>query len=136
MRHLPTGTVMLLFTDIEGSTRLLQQVGERYADVLAECRQVLRTVFHQWNGHEVDTQIKHEREQFVGKEEHHGKPSTSIQQESRELHQVPPALSAGHYRSPAKGMSSDNHGCHCGYWLRNGAVDGGVSEQQLPGLRG
>ncbi len=56
MRELPTGTVTLLFTDIEGSTRLLQQVGERYADVLAALRHVLRTVFHQWHGHEVDTQ--------------------------------------------------------------------------------
>jgi len=56
MRELPTGTVTLLFTDIEGSTRLLQQVGERYAGVLAECRQLLRTVFQQWHGHEVDTQ--------------------------------------------------------------------------------
>jgi len=37
MSELPTGTVTLLFTDIEGSTRLLQQVGERYADLLAEC---------------------------------------------------------------------------------------------------
>jgi class 3 adenylate cyclase len=34
MDELPTGTVTLLFTDMEGSTRLLQQVGERYADVL------------------------------------------------------------------------------------------------------
>ena len=56
MQHLPAGTVTLLFTDIEGSTRLLQQLGERYADVLAECRQLLRSAFHQWNGHEVDTQ--------------------------------------------------------------------------------
>jgi predicted ATPase/class 3 adenylate cyclase/DNA-binding CsgD family transcriptional regulator len=56
MGELPRGTVTLLFTDIEGSTRLLQQVGERYADVLTECRQLLRTVFHHWNGHEVDTQ--------------------------------------------------------------------------------
>ena len=56
MPDLPTGTVTLLFTDIEGSTRLLQQLGERFASVLAECRQLLRTVFHQWNGHEVDTQ--------------------------------------------------------------------------------
>jgi predicted ATPase/class 3 adenylate cyclase/DNA-binding CsgD family transcriptional regulator len=56
MRELPMGTVTLLFTDIEGSTRLLQQEGERYADILAECRQLLRTAFHQWNGHEVDTQ--------------------------------------------------------------------------------
>src|SRR5437773_6298130 len=56
MPDLPTGTITLLFTDIEGSTRLLQQLGERYADVLSECRQLLRTVFHQWNGHEIDTQ--------------------------------------------------------------------------------
>src|SRR5579863_8685918 len=33
MHHLPTGTVTLLFTDIEGSTRLLRQLGNRYADV-------------------------------------------------------------------------------------------------------
>jgi class 3 adenylate cyclase len=56
MPDLPIGTVTLLFTDIEGSTRLLQQLGERYADILAECRQLLRTAYHQWNGHEVDTQ--------------------------------------------------------------------------------
>jgi predicted ATPase/class 3 adenylate cyclase/DNA-binding CsgD family transcriptional regulator len=56
MSNLPTGTVTLLFTDIEGSTRLLQQLGERYADVLAECRQLLRMAFQQLNGHEVDTQ--------------------------------------------------------------------------------
>ena len=56
MRELPKGTVTLLFTDIEGSTRLLQQVGERYADVLAECRHLLRTAFQQYHGHEVDTQ--------------------------------------------------------------------------------
>ncbi len=53
---LPSGTVTLLFTDIEGSTRLLQQLGDRYTTVLAECRQVLRSVFQEWNGHEVDTQ--------------------------------------------------------------------------------
>ena len=56
MRELPTGTVTLLFTDIEGSTHLLQQLGERYADLLTVCRQFLRTAFQQWNGHEVDTQ--------------------------------------------------------------------------------
>jgi class 3 adenylate cyclase len=42
---LPTGTITLLFTDIEGSTQLLQRLGERYAQVLSECRHVLRTVF-------------------------------------------------------------------------------------------
>jgi predicted ATPase/class 3 adenylate cyclase/DNA-binding CsgD family transcriptional regulator len=56
MHHLPMGTVTMLFTDIEGSTRLLQQVGEDYSHVLAECRHVLRASFQQWHGHEVDTQ--------------------------------------------------------------------------------
>ena len=56
MSELPTGTVTLLFSDIEGSTRLLQQLGERYADVLAECRHLLRQMFVQYNGREVDTQ--------------------------------------------------------------------------------
>lgn len=56
MPDLPTGTVTLLFSDIEGSTRLLQQVGERYLHVLAECRHLLRTAFQRQNGYEVDTQ--------------------------------------------------------------------------------
>jgi predicted ATPase/class 3 adenylate cyclase/DNA-binding CsgD family transcriptional regulator len=56
MQNLPTGTVTLLFTDIAGSTRLLHQLGEGYASMLLECRQVLRAVFEQWNGHVVDTQ--------------------------------------------------------------------------------
>ena len=42
MRELPSGTVTLVFTDIEGSTRLLRELGERYADVLAEHRRVVR----------------------------------------------------------------------------------------------
>ena len=56
MSNLPTGTVTLLFTDIEGSTRLLQQLGDRYASVLEDCRQLIRTAIARWNGHEVDTQ--------------------------------------------------------------------------------
>jgi predicted ATPase/class 3 adenylate cyclase/DNA-binding CsgD family transcriptional regulator len=56
MRELPTGTVTLLFCDIEGSTHLLQQLGDRYASLLMESRHLLRTAFHSWNGHEVDTQ--------------------------------------------------------------------------------
>ena len=56
MGNLPQGTVTLLFTDIEGSTRLLQQVGERYGDVLAESRQLLQAAFQRWNGVVVDTQ--------------------------------------------------------------------------------
>src|SRR5437764_14398965 len=56
MHHLPMGTVTLLFTDIEGSTRLLQQVGEYYTYLLEEYRQLLRASFQQWNGNVVDTQ--------------------------------------------------------------------------------
>ena len=56
MPDLPTGTVTLLFSDIEGSTRLLQQQGERYGSLLADYRALLRTHFQQWGGHEVDTQ--------------------------------------------------------------------------------
>src|SRR5947207_12506064 len=56
MHDLPTGTVTFLFTDIERSTRLLQQLGDRYSGVLEEYRQLLRAAFQRWNGHEVDTQ--------------------------------------------------------------------------------
>jgi predicted ATPase/class 3 adenylate cyclase len=54
--NLPTGTVTFLFTDIEGSTHLLEQVGDGYANVLAQCRRLLRTAFQTYNGYEVDTQ--------------------------------------------------------------------------------
>jgi predicted ATPase/class 3 adenylate cyclase len=53
---LPEGTVTLVFSDIEGSTCLLQQLGEQYAQLLADCRCLLRAAFHQWNGCEVDSQ--------------------------------------------------------------------------------
>jgi class 3 adenylate cyclase len=56
MRELPTGTVTLLFTDIEGSTRLLQQAGTEYASLLETSRQLLRAAFLEYHGHEVDTQ--------------------------------------------------------------------------------
>ncbi|MGO8947863.1 MAG: ATP-binding protein [Ktedonobacterales bacterium] len=56
MHELPTGTVTLLFTDIEGSTRLLQHLGDRYGAVLQVCRSLMRTAFQEWHGYEVDTQ--------------------------------------------------------------------------------
>jgi predicted ATPase/class 3 adenylate cyclase len=56
VRELPTGTVTFLFTDIEGSTRLLRELGDRYADALAEHRRALRDAFARHNGVEVDTQ--------------------------------------------------------------------------------
>ena len=45
--ELPTGTVTFLFTDVEGSTRLLQEHGAGYADLLAEHRRALREAFAQ-----------------------------------------------------------------------------------------
>src|ERR671922_1611640 len=56
MPELPTGTVTFLFTDVEGSTRLLQELGERYAEVLEEHRRCLREAFERHGGVEVDTQ--------------------------------------------------------------------------------
>jgi predicted ATPase/class 3 adenylate cyclase len=57
MSVLPTGTVTFLFTDIEGSTTLLQRLGDRrYAEVLAEHQRLLRATFAEGNGQEVDTQ--------------------------------------------------------------------------------
>jgi predicted ATPase len=57
VRELPRGTVTFLFTDIEGSTRLLQELGaEDYASRLADHRRVLREAFERHGGVEVDTQ--------------------------------------------------------------------------------
>ncbi len=57
MPDLPSGTVTFLFTDVEGSTRLLHELGaERYADALAGHRRVLRAAFSAQGGVEVDTQ--------------------------------------------------------------------------------
>ncbi|MEJ7568640.1 MAG: tetratricopeptide repeat protein [Gaiellaceae bacterium] len=55
--ELPAGTVTFLFTDVEGSTRLLHQLGaDGYARALAEHRRVLREAFGAYGGVEVDTQ--------------------------------------------------------------------------------
>ena len=55
MAEQPTGTVTLLFTDIEGSTRLLQRLGrDRYAEALDLHRRLLREAFRRHGGYEVD----------------------------------------------------------------------------------
>jgi class 3 adenylate cyclase len=55
MAEQPQGTVSLLFTDIEGSTRLLQELGrERYAQALDLHRRLLREAFERHGGYEVD----------------------------------------------------------------------------------
>jgi predicted ATPase/Tfp pilus assembly protein PilF len=56
MAALPQGTVTFLFTDVEGSTRLLHELGDAYAEVLEEHRRVLRDAFAHHDGVEVDTQ--------------------------------------------------------------------------------
>ena len=53
---LPTGTVTLLFTDVERSTTLLRRLGPGYADALESHRRILRDAFARHGGHEVDTQ--------------------------------------------------------------------------------
>ncbi len=53
----PSGTVTLVFTDIEGSTRLLDDLGQDgYRDALADHREVIREAFGRYGGYEVDNQ--------------------------------------------------------------------------------
>lgn len=56
MSALPSGTVTFVFSDIEGSTALVKRLGERYADVLAEHRRLVRERFGAHDGVEIDTQ--------------------------------------------------------------------------------
>jgi predicted ATPase/class 3 adenylate cyclase len=51
---LPTGTVTLLFTDIEGSTRLLECIGDHYSSLLEQHRRILREAVEMHDGREVD----------------------------------------------------------------------------------
>src|SRR5437763_14989329 len=53
---LPTGVVTLLFTDVEGSTRLLRELGDDYGEALHEHRRRLRAAFAEHEGVEIDTQ--------------------------------------------------------------------------------
>ena len=56
---LPSGTVTFLFTDIEGSTKLLHDVdAEDYGEALALHRRVLREAFAEHGGVEVERQVK------------------------------------------------------------------------------
>ncbi|HYM66393.1 MAG TPA: adenylate/guanylate cyclase domain-containing protein, partial [Patescibacteria group bacterium] len=53
---LPTGTVTFLFTDIEGSTRLMQEVGERYVELQVVHHELLREAFRSNEGRELRTE--------------------------------------------------------------------------------
>ena len=50
MAELPSGTVTILFTDIEGSTRLLKQLGDDYGAVLDDHHRLLRQAFEDAGG--------------------------------------------------------------------------------------
>ena len=57
MPNLPSGTVTFLFSDIEGSTALLKQLGdEQYAELLRTHRRIVRETFGLYHGQEIDTQ--------------------------------------------------------------------------------
>jgi class 3 adenylate cyclase len=57
MPSLPSGTVTFLFSDIEGSTALLKRLGdEGYAELLRTHRRIVREIFAEYHGQEIDTQ--------------------------------------------------------------------------------
>jgi len=53
---LPGGTVTFLFTDIEGSTQLLDRLRDQYETLISSHHQIVREALTKWNGREVDTQ--------------------------------------------------------------------------------
>jgi YVTN family beta-propeller protein len=53
---LPSGSVTFLFTDIEGSTRLLEALGDEYATILTDHQRLMRDAFARHEGREIDTQ--------------------------------------------------------------------------------
>ena len=56
MSELPTGTVTFYFSDIEGSTRLIQQLGDRYPEVLLAHHTIQREALQANHGHELRTE--------------------------------------------------------------------------------
>src|ERR687898_2085039 len=56
MTELPSGTVTFLFSDIEGSTRLAHELGDRFPGALEQHRRLLREAFERYGGVEVGTE--------------------------------------------------------------------------------
>jgi class 3 adenylate cyclase len=56
MAELPAGTVTFVFTDLEGSTALVKELGETYGEVLSQHRRIVRDTFGASGGSEIDTQ--------------------------------------------------------------------------------
>ena len=88
----PEGMLTLMFTDIEGSTRLLAALGERYLGALDDHRRILRAAFEARAGHEVDTQGDAFFVVFASAEESLA-AAVDIQRASR--HNSGPLVSAG-----------------------------------------
>ncbi len=61
MAELPTGAVTFLFTDIEGSTRLVKQLREGWGDVIAEHQRLPRGAFSHHNGRTIRSPPKSAR---------------------------------------------------------------------------
>ncbi len=47
---------VFLFTDIEGSTKLLKRLRDEYVTLLTDQRRILRAIIANWGGHEIDTE--------------------------------------------------------------------------------
>ena len=56
MRELPTGTITMLFSDVEGSTALLSRLGDRYGGALSAQRAIQRAAYDEFGGHEMGTE--------------------------------------------------------------------------------
>jgi YVTN family beta-propeller protein len=65
MPDLPSGTITFLFTDIEGSTRLLRENRPSYGRILVEHGEILRAAFEKHGGREIDTQAPIPRAGFT-----------------------------------------------------------------------
>src|SRR5262245_65988180 len=55
MPELPTGTVTFVFTDVDGSTRLVRELGDSYVDMIAAHRRLVREALEEHSGFEVDS---------------------------------------------------------------------------------
>jgi len=53
MGELPTGTITMLFSDVEGPTALPSRLGDRYGEALTAQRAILRAAFAEFGGHEM-----------------------------------------------------------------------------------
>lgn len=110
-RNLSEGIVTFLFTDIEGSTRLLRQLDERYVDALAAQRRLFRAAVTAHGGVEVDTQGD---AFFVAFPDAAGAVAARLGSDARDLTTGPPAAHTplSHTRTALAGGLPDSGGQH------------------------